>query len=92
MYRWKKNSQNNLLGLTGLCVIGSRDFGTLTYFKLIWIAEKILRSNYKVHFSQFSAISCDLFGSKKLLRSHYKIGFSLFLAISFENDLFGSKK
>jgi hypothetical protein len=48
------------------CPIGSSDFGTLIYFKLIWIAEKILRSNYKISFSLLLAISCDngLFGSK----------------------------
>jgi hypothetical protein len=32
------------------CRVGSSDFGTLIYFKLIWIAEKILRSNYKIPF------------------------------------------
>jgi hypothetical protein len=28
------------------CTLGSSDFGTLKYFKQIWIAVKILRSNY----------------------------------------------
>jgi hypothetical protein len=38
--------------------LGSSDFGTLTYFKQIWIAVKILRSNYKIRFSLYLAISC----------------------------------
>jgi hypothetical protein len=47
--------------------VGSSDFGTLAYFKQIWIAVKILRSNYKIRFSLYLAISCEngIFGSKK---------------------------
>jgi hypothetical protein len=49
------------------CIVGSSNFGTLTYFKQIWIAVKILRSNYKIRFSSYLAISCEngIFGSKK---------------------------
>jgi hypothetical protein len=56
------------------CTVGSSDFGTLTYFKQIWIAVKILRSNYKIRFSLYLAISCEngIFGSKKVGSSLYK--------------------
>jgi hypothetical protein len=47
--------------------LGSNDFGTLTHFKLICIAKKILRSNYKIRFSVFLAIPGEngVFGPKK---------------------------
>jgi hypothetical protein len=38
------------------CVLGSSEFGILKYFKLIWIAESILGSNYQIRFSLFLAI------------------------------------
>jgi hypothetical protein len=41
------------------CTVSSSDFRTLSYFKLIWIAEKILRSNYKIRVYAFLAISCE---------------------------------
>jgi hypothetical protein len=53
--------------------LGSSDFGTLTYFKQIWIAVKILRSNYKIRFSLYLAISCEngIFGYQKVRSSLY---------------------
>jgi hypothetical protein len=48
------------------CILGSSDFGTFTYFELTWIAEKIIRLNYKIHFFVL-AVSCEtsVFGPKK---------------------------
>jgi hypothetical protein len=55
--------------------LGSSDFGTLTYFKQIWIAVKILRSNYKICFSLYLPISCEngIFVSKIVRSSLYKV-------------------
>jgi hypothetical protein len=67
-YQMKCHNQTSLkfinFGKRGLkgyiaSILGSTDFGTLTYFKLIWIAGKILRSNYKIRFALFLATSCE---------------------------------
>jgi hypothetical protein len=50
------------------------------YFKQIWIAVKILRSNYKIRFSLYLAISSEngLFGFKKVRSSLYSIRSEIF--------------
>jgi hypothetical protein len=74
---WTKRLGTQSPGTWRHCTIGSSDFGTLTYryFKQIWIAVKILRSNYKIRFSLYLAISSEngIFGFKKVRSSLYEV-------------------